>query len=66
MQTTNHIQDKPLVGGTEAAKVVGLTRSRFYRFVHAGVFKDAIIAVPGCEMLFRRAVLLEWANGAAQ
>ena len=56
---------QPLIGATETAGPVRLRQSRFNRFVQLIVFPGTLVKVPGCEMLFRRAVLERWAAGLA-
>lgn len=51
---------KPLIGVTEAAKLAGLSRSRFYRLINQNAIPGAIVKAPGCETLIRRAALLRW------
>lgn len=65
MQTFNEQQARPLIGATEVARLVGLTRSTFYRYVHQDAFPNAAVKVKGCEMLFGRAALLRWLEGQA-
>jgi predicted DNA-binding transcriptional regulator AlpA len=56
---------KKLIGGTEAARILGLSRTRFYKMVGKNAFPSAVFKVEGCSLLFRRDELLRITGGAS-
>jgi predicted DNA-binding transcriptional regulator AlpA len=56
---------KQLIGGTEAAQILGLSRTRFYKMVGKNAFPSATFKVDGCSLLFRRDELLRIAGALA-